>query len=181
MPVPGPRGQYGPDPGYRNPGDEQPTKFQHWDSAGPIMWPGRSPGMMAITLRGCVLGAGQIRRMWRQSVGMIPAQAPYSWSSNTPTPIRPGLEYPALGVTRALRYMTRSVYMGGGEDNTRFAEMHTIVKKQNRYKTVTVAGGSVPGRPTTRNRLTSFGSRVPTLNQAVSAASNQPVGPATQS
>jgi hypothetical protein len=76
--------------------------------------------------------------------------------------------------------MTRSVYIGGGLDHSRYDELHTIVNKQNYYKTVTVNAGQRRNSPTVRNRLTSFGSRVPTLNQAVSAAERQQPGGATQ-
>ena len=130
MPVPGPRTQERPDPGYRNPEGTDSTFFNHWDRPGPIRWPGRSPGMSIITLRGCRLGAGQIRRLWRQSVDLIPAQGAFSWTKNgTSTDLHPGIE-----ITRALRYMTRSVYIGGGLDNTRFANLHTKIDKRNAYK-----------------------------------------------
>lgn len=130
-----------------------------------------------VTLRGCVLAAGQIRRMWRQSVDLISPQASYSWTKNRPGPDAP-LTVPADGVdiTRALRYMTKSVYLGAGLDNTRYDELHTIVKKQNTYKVVTVGRGQTRSRPTMRNRMTSFGSRVPTLNQEVDAAQAQTPG-----
>ena len=176
MPVPGPRNQFGPDPGYRNPESESLDKFNHWNRPGPVWWPGRSPGMMTITLRGCVLAYGQIRRMWRQSINLIPAPAPYSWTENGPT------ESPVhgVGVTRALRYMTRSVYEGAGTDHSRFDAMHTQIVHAVNYKTVTVSAGNMQGRPTVRNRMTSFGSRVPTLNQAVSAAEAQNPGSSGQ-
>jgi hypothetical protein len=76
--------------------------------------------------------------------------------------------------------MTRSLYVAGGTDHTRFDALHTVVNKQNMYKTVTVNVGQQRNRPTVRNRLTSFGSRVPTLNQQVAAAESQNVGAATQ-
>jgi len=106
--------------------------------------------------------------------------APYSWTKNAPTPDRGVLSPQGFQITRALRYMTRSLYMGGGIDNTRYAMMHTVVGKQNMYKTVTVNTGQVRGRPTVRNRMSSFGSRVPTLNEQVLAAQSQAVGGATQ-
>jgi hypothetical protein len=173
MPVPGPRTQTGPDPGYNNPGLEAPDRINFWNRPGPCWWPGRSPGTMVITLRGCILGVGQIRRLWRQSVDLIPAQASFSWSTNSPAPGRPVLTPGPLDITRALRYMTRSVYDWGGTDNTRFAGMHTPVGKRNAYKTVTINVGQRQGTPTVRNRLTSFGSRVPTLNQQIEAAQHQ--------
>jgi hypothetical protein len=176
MPVPGPRNQYGPDGGYRNPDGEQTDRFNHWNRPGPIWWPGRTPGFMQISLRGCVLGFGQIRRMYRQSVNLIPAQGAFSWSDNG----NDQSAGPPVGVTRALRYMTRSLYMGAGIDNTRYDGLHTQIIKQNTYKTVTVGAGNSRSRPTVRNRMTSFGSRVPTLNQASSAAESQNPGGATQ-
>jgi hypothetical protein len=176
MPVPGPRTQAGPDPGFRNPENVEPTLFNHWLRPGPVRWPGRSPGMSLISLRGCILGVGQIRRLWRQSVDLIPAQGSFSWTRNSnSTDATPGLD-----ITRALRYMTRSVYAGAGIDHTRFDALHTTVTKQNMYKTVTINRGQNRNRPTVRNRLTSFGSRVPTLNQQVTAAEKQQVGGATQ-
>jgi len=175
MPVPGPRTQQRPDPGFRNPEGRLPDFFNLWLRPAPVIWPGRSPGMSVISLRGCVLAAGQIRRLWRQSVNLVPAQGPYSWTRSTnDTSIRPGLD-----ITRALRYLTRSVYVGGGVDNSRFAALHTTVKNQVTYKTVTVGKGG-RNRPTVRNRMTSFGARVPTLNQQVRAAQRQAVGGATQ-
>lgn len=177
MPIPGPRNQFGPNPGYRNPGNEGVDRFNLWNRPGPVWWPGRTPGLMTITLRGCVLGYGQIRRLWRQAIDLIPAQAPYSWTNNGPTnsPTTP------VGITRALRYMTRSVYMGQGIDNSRYENMHTYVGKQNAYKPVTVGAGQKRNQPTVRNRITSFGSRVPTLNQQIPAAEQQNAGEGSQS
>jgi hypothetical protein len=175
MPTPGPRSQYGPDPGYRNPDSENLNRFNQWDRPGPVWWPGRSPGLMQITVRGCQLGAGQIRKLWRQSINYIPAQGAYSWTTSD-SDMQGG---PPLGITRALRYMTRSVYMGQGIDNSRYENLHTVVKKQNMYKTVTQGSGA-RNRPTVRNRMTSFGSRVPTLNSTVPAAEAQNPGSASQ-
>lgn len=174
MPIPGPRTQSGPLPGYRNPDDAAPTLFNHWKRPGALYWPGRSPGMMTITLRGCVLAAGQIRRLWRQPSNVIAPQAPYSWTQNRPQPGAPEfLPGAGVGITRALRYMTRSVYVAGGTDNTRYDALHTVIKHENHYKTITVGKGQTRSRPTLRNRMTSFGSRVPTLNQQVQAAETQ--------
>lgn len=173
MPIPGPRSQLGPDPGYRNPDLEQPDRFNRWDRPGPVWWPGRSPGAMFITLRGNVLGVGQIRRMWKQAINLIPAQAPFSWTDSAPAPGRPIASPGPIGITRALRYMTRSVYMGAGTDHSRYDALHTVIVKRNTYKTVTVNAGQKRNQPTVRNRMTSFGSRVPTLNEQVAAAESQ--------
>lgn len=174
MPIPGPRTQHGPLPGYRNPESREPDLFNLWKRPGPVPWPGRTPGMMVITLRGCVLGAGQIRRLWRQSVNFTPAQSAFSWTDNKPQPGHSNAT-PAAGfeVTRALRYLTRSLYVGGGIDHTRFDELHTVVRQEHYYKQITVGRGQTRSRPTVRNRLTSFGSRVPTLNHTMSAAQTE--------
>lgn len=172
MPIPGPRIQTGPLPGYRNPESRAPDLFNLWKRPGPVLWPGRTPGLMAITLRGCILGAGQIRRLWRQSINFTPAQAAFSWTENgSPQHVTEGVD-----ITRATRYMTRSLYVGGGIDNTRYDALHTIVRKENYYKVITVGRGQSRSRPTVRNRLTSFGSRVPTLNHQVAAAEDSQDG-----
>lgn len=168
MPVPGPRTQFGPLPGYTNPDGEVPTRFNLWHRPPPVAKQGETPGLMDVTLRGCILGAGQIRKMWRQSVNLIAAQPPYSWSGNGYVDMGNGAR--GFQVTRALRYMTRSVYMGSGFDNTRFPGLHTEITPQARMKPVTMGAGQSRGRPTVRNRITSFGSRVPTLNQPVQGA-----------
>lgn len=180
MPIPGPRTQTGPVPGYRNPEGAAPTLFNLWDRPAPVYWPGRTPGYMTVTLRGCRLAAGQIRRLWRQSIDLIPAQASYSWSESAPGAGGPIVSPGGFYLTRALRYMTKSVYMGAGIDHSRYDMLHTAVYKQNMYKTVTVNSGQRRNPPTVRNRMTSFGSRVPTLNEQASAAQNQNVGGATQ-
>jgi hypothetical protein len=129
-----------------------------------------------VSLRGNQLGAGQIRRLWRQSIDLIPAQGAFSWTRNS----NARETDPGVDITRALRYMTRSVYAGAGIDHTRYDALHTKIDKRNTYKTVTVGRGQTRSRPTVRNRITSFGSRVPTLNQQVRAAQGQNVGGATQ-
>jgi len=125
--------------------------------------------MMVVSLRGNVLAAGQIRRLWRQSVDLIPAQGSFSWTRNSnSTDSNPGID-----ITRALRYMTRSLYAPQGVDNTRYANLHSAVPKRTNYKTVTTGAGQKRYAPTVRNRLTSFGSRVPTLNQQIVGAQPQ--------
>lgn len=164
MPVPGPRTQYGPDPGYNNPGSETPTRINRWLFPTPKAWPGQTPGLMFMTRRGNVLGAGQIRRLYRQAVNLFNAQAPYSWTQLSPTPGRPTQRPGPVGVTIALRYLTRSLYMGQGIDNTRYIGLHTVIPKFNRQRYVTINAGQKRMPPTTRNRISSFGSRVPPAN-----------------
>lgn len=163
-----PRTQQGPLPGYRNPEGDSPVRFNNWGRPAPVAQEGRTPGLMQTNLRGNVLGAGQIRRLWRQAVNYIPAPPPYSWTINGSL-VNP-LSARGFQISRALRYMTRSVYMGSGIDNTRFAGLHTVIKPRVASKPVTLGAGQVRTRPTVRNRITSFGSRVPTINQPVQGA-----------
>lgn len=172
MPVPGPRTQQRPLPGYTNPDGDLPDRTNLWLRPGPISSPGRSPATMILNLRGNRLAPGQIRTLWRQTANMIAAQAPYSWTDSAPAPGAPVATPPGLDITRAIRYMTRSVYAQEGTDNSRFAALHTQIEQRHNYKPVTVNAGTVRNRPTIRNRLTSFGSRVPSLNSRVSAAAS---------
>ena len=165
MPIPGPRTQWRPLPGFRNPGNDTPDFINLWNMPGPVWWPGETPGTMVVTLRGNRLAWGQIRRLWRQAINYQAASAPFSWTSNSPTPGQGSLDYPGFHITRALRYMTHSVYAQGGLDNTRFPGMHERVVMVNRGKAPTIGVGQKRNAPTVRNRLTSFGSRVPTLNE----------------
>lgn len=181
MPVPGPRSQFGPNPGYRNPldpssGFERMTRINLWKRPAPVMEIGRTPGVQYFSLRGCILAAGQIRRLYRQTINYANAQAPYSWTSQNPTPSRPANSPDGFDLTVGIRYMTRSVYEGQGIDNSRFEGLHTVVLPRGRRsphaqgRRVTVAAGSKRGQPTVRNRMTSFGSRVHTLNKPSPAA-----------
>lgn len=170
MPIPGPRTQERPLPGYTNPGNEQPHRWNLWLRPGPVAQAGRTPAMMFFSLRGNLLAAGTVRRFWRQIADMIPAQEPYSWTRSAPSPGRQVRSPGGLAITTALRYMTRNVYAAGGNDNTRLSALHTKVHPRVHSKAVTVNAGQQRNRPTVRNRLTSFGSRVPPLNAKVPAA-----------
>lgn len=166
MPVPGPRTQ-ARDLTDRNPAGELPDRI-HGRPHISLVVSGRSPAAMERTLRGCVLAAGQVRHLWRQSVDYIAAAGGYSWTASSPS----GPAGRGLGITRALRYMTRSLYVAGGTDNSRLSELHTVVEPKARAKPVTTGGGQARSRPTVRNRLTSFGSRVPPINPRVKADSS---------
>jgi hypothetical protein len=149
----------------RNPFGQTPDRIM-LESPRAVVVPGRSPGTMPASggdRRGMVLAAGQIRHLWEQAFGFIPASPPYSWTWAAPAPGRPITGARAFHLTRALRYLTRSLYMGAGIDNTRYAELHSAVVPAVRSKPVTVNAGQQSGKPVIRNRLTSFGSRVPPL------------------
>jgi hypothetical protein len=168
MPVPGVRDQFR-DYTVRNPDGETMHFFERVPYHG-IADTGRSPGTMERSLRGCVLAAGQIRALWRQSVDYIAGSPAYSWTANAPQPGRSVYAPGGFAITRALRYMTRSVYAWGGTDSTRLSEQHTIIAPQVRSKYPTIGAGQKRYAPTVRNRLTSFGSRVPPANKRVQAA-----------
>lgn len=97
-------------------------------------------------------GAGTIRKLWRASLGVSPAPAPFGWAENPPL------------FTRSLRYKATSLFMRAGNSNTDWGAPRPIVRARVRSPLVTRQAGNKPGMPTIRNRLTSFGSRVPTLN-----------------
>jgi hypothetical protein len=172
MPVPGPRTQDRPLSGYSNPGGEQPDRINRWSRPAPAVQVGRTPNTMFMSLRGNILAPGTVRRMWRQVADMIPAQEPYSWTHNAPAPGRQVAIPRGFQITTALRYMARSVYIAGGTDATRFTALHTKIPQRVHSKPVTLNAGGVRNRPTVRNRLTSFGSRVPPLNNAKVPAAN---------
>jgi hypothetical protein len=149
-----------------NPEGELPLRFRERAHVS-IALAGETPGTMERSLRGCVLAPGVLRRLWRQTVTMIPAMAGYSWSSNG----APGLPQLAFAWTRALRYMASSRFLRAGNDETRFAsEYRSYLRHQSREPLPTQTAGTRINRPTVRNRLTSFGSRVQPINGPVSAA-----------
>lgn len=172
MPIPGPRDQFGPsNPNYKNPQHEEPDRVNRWLAPLPIAVLGESPGLMVLDRRGMTLGAGQVRKNWRQAINEVIPAEPYDRVTMSPAPGRPaGRPRPAIGLTQALRYMSRSLYVGSGNDNSRFENMHTVITHRSRGMPVTLGAGTVQNRPTVRNRMTSFGSRVPVLNPRVPAA-----------
>ncbi len=153
MPVPGqPRNPFGQAP------DRILLEQPRFDGYGPG---GEAAHFAGRSLRGMIQAAGQIRHLWRQKAGYAAGPPGYSWTINGPTSNLSAAR--GFQLTRALRYLTRSVYFGAGSDNTRLSELHTAVVMRSRAKPVTVGAGQQRGKPVTRNRLTSFGSRVPPL------------------
>lgn len=151
MPVPGQP---------RNPFGQSPDRIELERPRHPVV-AGETAGTMVRTLRGMVQAAGQIRHDWRQAIGYIDGPPGFSWTASNVD----GSPGRAFQLTRALRYLTRSLYMGAGIDNTRNAGLHSAIVQQAHYRPVSVNAGQQRGKPTTRNRLTSFGSRVPTLEE----------------
>lgn len=172
MPVPGPRTQDRPLPGYTNPDGEQPDRINLWKRPGPVVEPGRSPATMVVSLRGNVLAAGTVRQLWRQTAEYIAQGMAFSWTENAAAPDRAFRGPGGFHITTPLRYMARSLYIWGGSDNSRFGGLHSQITPRVNSRPVTVGAGGVRNRPTVRNRLTSFGSRVPPLNARMAAAAS---------
>jgi hypothetical protein len=130
-----------------------------------------------ITARGMVQAAGQVRHLWRQAVNYTPAADDYSWTENGPPSNLAGVTAArGFQLTRALRYLTQSVYVGSGVDNSRFAELHTQIASKTRQPRATLGAGQQRGKPVTRNRLTSFGSRVTPLQDRPNGGTLPPKG-----
>lgn len=150
MPVPGrPRNPHGH------------TTFDRWHENQQVFVsrPGASPGLMDIDdTRVDVAAGGTIRRLWRQAVNFIPAPPPFPVSQAP------------LAITRALRYRASTTFQRAGNSNTRFGARRPFIVTRHNMRPVTIAAGNQQGRPTVRNRMTSFGSRVPTVNRASTAA-----------
>lgn len=144
----------------RNPFGQTPDRIELEAPRFPVQ-AGRTPATMRRTLRGMILAAGQVRHDWRQTVSYIAAPPSFSWTASNVS----GGAGRAFQVTRALRYLTRMLYMGAGIDNTRNAGLHSVVPPQVRSRPVTMNAGQQRGKPVTRNRLSSFGSRVTPLEQ----------------
>jgi len=99
-------------------------------------------------------GAGTIRRLWRTAFGSIPGPVPFAWAQNPP-----------LYGRRTLRYRATYMGRGAGTSATITGAPRRIVLARARVSPITRQAGNAPSRPTVRNRLRSFGSRVPTINQ----------------
>lgn len=95
---------------------------------------------------------GTIRRLWRPTLGSIAGPAPFSWVDSPPI------------ITRPLRYKASSLFVAAGTSRTLDGAARPMVRAQSRQSAVTRQAGNKPTMPTVRNRLRSFGSRVPPLN-----------------
>lgn len=99
-----------------------------------------------------------IRRLWRQVLSGQPGPPPF-----------PVSRAPAV-FSRALRYRASTSYKPAGTLNTRLTMLHTVVRMVARQPRPTLMAGTRRARPTVRNRMSSFGSRVPPLNPRVRGA-----------
>jgi hypothetical protein len=153
-----------PPPGRpRNPLGETPNRF-HARRRVFVERPGASPGLMDVSdTRVDTAAPGTIRRLWEQTINMITAPPPFP-VAQAPTTI-----------TRALRYKASTVFHRSGNENTRFGARRPIRPGRHHGRPVTIAAGNQQGRPTIRNRMTSFGRRVTPVN-APSPAAQKPKG-----
>lgn len=99
------------------------------------------------------LAPGSIRRDVYTQINSIPAPPPFGWADN-----------PRI-FTNPLRYRVSTRFRRIGNSRAINAALRPIVRRQVAVSTVTRQVGNKPSQPTVRNRLTSFGSRVPPLNQ----------------
>jgi len=173
MPVPGrPRNAGGTEQRFRSSGQSGVAVTERWQS-GPrtrfharthtfVLQPGRAPTVQHVELSLDQTAPGQIRRLWQQTIDYIAAGPQLSWTENAarrrPTAVQGQ-------VTRALRYKASSLFRGYGSNNTRFGAPRPIRPTQHRQAVPTVGAGNLAARPTLRNRLSSFGSRVPPVNR----------------
>lgn len=137
----------------RNPLGETPHRFRRHRVAF-VAQQGRTPGLMSVDLADRVDGRGTVRRVFRQAINLTLPRQPLSWSYND------GLGH----VTRALRYKAASTYVGAGS-RTLYGRPRAIRPAVHRQLPVTRTAGNKRNLPAVRNRLASFGRRVPTINQ----------------
>lgn len=149
-----------PTPGVaRNPLRETPDRFRRTRQVF-VPKSGQTPGLQDVDLRFDAAAAGTIRRLYRQAINLILPAPEISWSYNN-----------GQGeITRAARYKASSVYSQAGSSNTRFGAPRPMVAARHNRRPVTLGAGNRQSRPTVRNRLTSFGKRVPPTNQPSPAA-----------
>jgi hypothetical protein len=138
----------------RNPLGQQPDRARRLRVAF-VARAGQTPATQPYTDDVQDVAPGSIRRVWRQAVNLILPADPIAWSTNN------GQGH----VTRALRYKISSTYRGAGSDNTRYGRPRRITPARHRMLPPTVTAGNKRNQPTVRNRLASFGRRVPTLNE----------------
>lgn len=139
---------------------ETPLRF-HETARVNVVRPGETPGTSEHDRSTGIEAPGQIRRLWHQLISPVPAPPPFQVSAA-----------PFTG-QRAIRYRSQSVYRAAG-NMLRFVRgdaqgLHTVIVNQSRQDRPTIGTGQNRNRPTVRNRMSSFGSRVPPLNPRVAA------------
>lgn len=123
---------------------------------------GQYGGLDDIQIADAVQPGVTVRRNVHTQVNSIAAPPPFGWVDNPPV------------VTSPLRYRATTRFRRVGTDRSINAAARPIVPRKIQQSIITRQAGNAPSRPTVRNRLMSFGSRVPTLN----APSPNATGPA---
>lgn len=137
----------------RNPLHETPHRFRR-EQRPVVTREGQTPGLMTVDVNDRTDARGTIRHIFRQAVNTILPANPISWSYNN------GQGH----VTRALRYKAASTYVGAGS-RTAYGRPRPIRPAVHRMLPVTRTAGNKRNLPAVRNRMASFGRRVPTINQ----------------
>jgi hypothetical protein len=172
MPLPGrPRNIGGTETRFHRPGQDG-VGIERWRSGPRTRWHeraqvfvsqlGQSPGVQDV--EPAILGTvafGTIRRLYRQVVNYLPAGPWLSWTENGVDRTRTD----GVGITVALRYKVSSTFRGAGSSNTRMGAARAFVTPRHVTARATLGVGNLQGRPVIRNRLQSFGSRVPPVNK----------------
>lgn len=142
-----------------NPLGQTPTRFRERPRVF-VEIPGQSPGTMEHDDKGAAVDVqpGTIRRLWRQTIAGDPGPPPFQVSAA-----------PAI-FTRALRYKASTTYYPAGNSASRLSGMHTVIRMIARQPRPVLEAGTRRARPTIRNRMTSFGSRVEPLNRRAQGA-----------
>jgi hypothetical protein len=110
------------------------------------------------------VGAGTIRGLVLTQSNSVAGPPPFSWVDN-----------PRIFLPRTLRYRASTRFRGVGSDRTINAADRPMVRWRVQQSAVTRQVGNKPAGPTVRNRLASFGSRVPPLNAPSPNATTSPV------
>lgn len=109
-----------------------------------------------------VANPGTIRRFVMPALRYVGAQGPFSWTENSFSPDAPKGEG---GSTNPLRYLISTTdTLTAGNQLSQPMLRPAIPPSVAAPSPPLVLAGNVQGRPTLRQRVPSFGSRIPTLN-----------------
>ena len=113
------------------------------------------------------MAPGTIRRFWGRVANMISGGWAFNWSRNLFDDAPDGVNGV---VTTSCRYMISTRYTNtGGNDlsNPGARDYKEYPAYRHAPNPAIIRAGQQQGRPTVRNRITSFGSRVPPINDVL--------------
>jgi hypothetical protein len=107
--------------------------------------------------------AGVLRRLWAPIANMISAGEIFNWSRNLYDDAPDGVNGQT---TTSVRYLisTRNIGAGNGLVNPQARQVFPYENIRHAPDPLFIRAGQQQGRPTVRNRLSSFSSRVPPIN-----------------